>query len=117
LGLRDVVFGSPIAEEQLESAKRRISPAIELLVQRAQRDGYLRKDVVTADFTIMEMMISSLGNANCPISPELWRRYLTIMLDGLVVSRNAPSSLHGTPDEDVLSAAMLSVKGHAPRRS
>jgi AcrR family transcriptional regulator len=114
-GLRDVLVGSSLAEHQLESAKCRIAPAIGVLVENAQADGYLRTDVVGADFPIMEMMISFLGNMTAAVSPDLWRRYLTILLDGLVVSRSAPSELRVVPVDTVLSEALRSAHRHAHR--
>jgi AcrR family transcriptional regulator len=116
-GLRDVVVGSPIAEAQLDQAKCRIAPALEQLVQRAQRDGYMRDDLVAADFPIMKMMISFLGNMTATVAPELWRRYLTIILDGLVVSRTAPSPLDHAPNDDVLDVALSSAPRHGHRHS
>ena len=114
-GLRDVVIGSTYAVDRMEQAKCRITPAIGLLVERAQRDGFLREDVMTADFPIMEMMISFLGNMTATVAPDLWRRYLTIMLDGLVVSRTAPSALEEFPVDNVVSEALHSVHRHARR--
>jgi AcrR family transcriptional regulator len=114
-GLRDVVVGSTYAVDRLEAAKCRITPAIGLLVESAQRDGYLRADVVGADFPIMEMMISFLGNMTATVAPDLWRRYLTIILDGLMVSRSEPSALYEVPVDSVMGEALRSVHRHARR--
>lgn len=114
-GLHDVVVGSTYAEDHLEAAKCRITPAIGLLVECAQRDGYLRADVVGADFPIMEMMISFLGNMTASVAPDLWRRYLTIILDGLMVSRGEPSALYEVPVDSVMGEAMRSAHRHARR--
>jgi hypothetical protein len=116
-GLREVVAGSPYAEARLDQAKCRIAPAVGLLIERAQRDGYLRDDLVTTDFIILEMMISLLGNKTSHVAPDLWRRYLTIILDGLVVSRTAPSALHQLPGDAVMSDALGSVRRHARRHN
>ncbi len=114
-GLREVVAGSSYAESRLDHAKCRIVPALTLLVERAQRDGYLRDDVVPADFAILEMMIGFLGNKTSATSPELWRRYLRIILDGLVIARGAPSELHEVPDDAMLSDVVRSVHRHSRR--
>lgn len=111
-GLRDVLVGSALAEHQLENAKCHIAPAIELLVSRAQADGHLRRDVVAADFPILEMMISVLGTMTSAASPDLWRRYLTILLDGLVVSRAGPSQLTTAPLDNALSQTLRSMHQH-----
>jgi AcrR family transcriptional regulator len=114
-GLREVVAGSSYAEGRLEHAKCRIVPAVALLVERAQRDGYLRDDVDTSDFAILEMMIGFLGNKTSVAAPDLWRRYLRIILDGLVIARGAPSELPNAPDESIVSDVLRSVHRH-PRR-
>jgi len=114
-GLRDMVVSSTYAVDRMQQAKCRITPAIGVLVERAQRDGYLRDDVVTADFPIMELMISFLGNMTASVAPDLWRRYLTIILDGLMVSRDAPSALQEFPVDDVVGEALHSVHRHARR--
>lgn len=114
-GLRDVVVNSTYALDHMEQAKCRITPAIELLVERAQRDGYLRSDVVGADFPVMEMMISFIGNITAAVAPDLWRRYLTIILDGLVVSRPEPSTLYEFPMDSVMTEALHSPHRHTRR--
>jgi AcrR family transcriptional regulator len=114
-GLRDVVVGSTYAAENFESAKGRITPAIASLVRRAQNDGYLRRDVVVADVPILEMMISFLGNMTASAAPDLWRRYLTIILDGLRVSRREPSRLAEIPADVVVNEALRSAHRHARR--
>jgi AcrR family transcriptional regulator len=114
-GLREIVIGAPYARERMESVKCRIAPAITQLIERAQRDGFLRDDVVSADFAILEMMISSLGCMTEEFSPDLWRRYLTIVLDGLVVKREHPTSLEQPLDESVAEEALRLKSRHVLR--
>jgi AcrR family transcriptional regulator len=114
-GLRDVVVGTPYARERMEQVKCRIAPAIAQLVERAQRDGYLRADVVGADFSILEMMISSLSCMTEQLSPDLWRRYLTIVLDGLMVKRDGPSPLEQHLDENTAVEALRVKSRHVLR--
>lgn len=105
-GLRDVIVGTPYAQERIASAKRRIGPAIGALVQRAQRDGRLRPDVNEADIVVLEMMISSLGGPVNALAPNLWRRHLGIILDGLMVSRTAPTKLAVGPMDDAVAVSL-----------
>lgn len=115
-GLRDVLLGAPQTQYLVDEAKCKISPAIHNLVTRAKKDGYLRDDVVDADFPIFEMMISSFGCMTYQFSPDLWRRYLTILLDGLRTRRDAPSKLHQFPTDEL---ATMAIKGlsRRPRRT
>ncbi|MHB1088780.1 MAG: TetR/AcrR family transcriptional regulator [Acidimicrobiales bacterium] len=117
-GLRDVVVGSSYGQVRIAEAKRRIVPSISTLIERAQRDGYLRRDVVDADFPILESMISSIGAMTSASSPELWRRYLTIILDGLATERTGPSRLGAGPPSEAAHEAILRAKRYAaPPRS
>ena len=113
-GLRDVFAGSPYAQERMEAAKQRIGPAFSALVARAQADGYLRGDVTEADILAIEMMISSLGGAKDE-DAALWRRYLALALDALVVRRESTRELPPSPPVDVVLAALHASKGaHRP---
>ncbi len=113
-GLRDVFTGSPYAQERMEAAKQRIGPAFSALIARAQADGYLRSDVNEGDILAIEMMISSLGGAKGG-DAALWRRYLAIALDGLVVRREWTRELPPSPSLEVIIAALHVSKGvHRP---
>jgi len=105
-GLREVIMGAPYAEERMVAAKTRLVPAMMTLVTRAQRDGRLRPDVVEADIPVLEMMISSLSGGANDVAPDLWRRYLRIMLDGLMTKRTEPSALPPVPPEAVMVEAI-----------
>ena len=99
-------MGAPYAEERMLAAKTRLVPAMMTLVERAQCDGFLRPDVVEADIPVLEMMISSLSGGANDVAPDLWRRYLRIMLDGLMTARSTPSALPPSPPEAVVIEAI-----------
>lgn len=109
-GLRDVVVGTSYGQVRIAEAKRRIVPSISALIKRAQHDGYLRRDVVDADFPILESMISSIGTMTSISSPDLWRRYLTIILDGLAAERSGPSLLGAGPPSEAAHDEILRSK-------
>ncbi len=116
-GLREVIMGAPYAEERMMAAKARLVPAMMTLVERAQRDGYLRPDVVESDIPVLEMMISSLSGGANDVAPDLWRRYLRIMLDGLMTERRAPSALPALPAEAVVIDAIRASRCGAASRA
>lgn len=107
-GLREVIMGAPHVKARMTEVKDLLMSAFGDLIVRAQRDGYLRDDVVLADFPLMELMVSYLGNLTANVDADLWRRYLVIILDGLAVSRERPSALGPRPTDDVLDHAMHS---------
>ena len=116
-GLREVIMGAPYAEERMLAAKTRIVPPLMTLVTRAQREGRLRPDVVEADIPVLEMMISSLSGGANVAAPDLWRRYLRIMLDGLRTQRRAPSPLPDPPTEAVIAEAIRASRCRPNSRS
>jgi hypothetical protein len=94
----------------MEAAKCRNAPAVSVLVERAKQDGYLRRDIVQADIPIIEMMISSLGCLTKQVAPDLWRRYLTIVLDGLLVQRGEPTELPHEPTDEIVGEALRTIQ-------
>jgi AcrR family transcriptional regulator len=81
-GLRELVFGSDHATTLAARAHARLAPLAEELVRRAQAGGALRADVVATDLPLVQFIVSSAAEL-APHAPQLWRRYLAIMLDGL----------------------------------
>jgi AcrR family transcriptional regulator len=82
-GLREVVFDGRRGGERLAAARARIAPLIVRLVARAQAAGQLRADAAVTDVPMVQLMLFGLVDATGEASPDLWRRYLAIVLDGL----------------------------------
>jgi AcrR family transcriptional regulator len=57
--------------------------AVQPLLERAQREGSIRDDVRAEDVLLLETAASQAGAALAGVVPELWRRYLDLMFDGL----------------------------------
>jgi AcrR family transcriptional regulator len=113
-GLRDVVLHSGYGRERVAHARACIVPVVTRLVERAQADGYLRPDLVPADVPLLELMVSTVATYTSDLAPELWRRYLAIVIDGLATQRVNRTDLKSAPSREVVEAAM---KGHKSRRS
>jgi AcrR family transcriptional regulator len=86
--LRDLMLSRPRHLEQCEQDKEEvvrdtIEPALFSLIDRAKQEGDLRTDVVATD--VGTLLIAAVGvvDFTAPADPEVWRRYLTVMLDGL----------------------------------
>jgi AcrR family transcriptional regulator len=106
LGLRDVVLHSGYGSERVAMARNSIVPAVTRLVEQAQRDGHLRADFVPADIPIIELMVSSVAACTSSKDPDLWRRYLFIVLDGLAARRSDVRELTPGPSHEVVESAM-----------
>ncbi|MGD0313070.1 MAG: helix-turn-helix domain-containing protein [Acidimicrobiales bacterium] len=105
-GLRDVVLHSGYGLERVAHARGCIVPIVTRLIERAQADGYLRPDLVPADVPIIELMVSTVATYTSGLAPDLWRRYLNIVLDGLATDRVHRTDLSAAPSHDIVEAAM-----------
>jgi len=106
LGLRDVVLHSGYGRERVALARGSIVPVVTRLVERAQQEGHLRQDFVPTDVPIIELMLSSVSAYSSSVAPELWRRYLGIVLDGLAAERSETRALPPGPSTEVIEVAM-----------
>jgi hypothetical protein len=50
-------------------------------VARAQEQGTLRRDVVGIDIPMIQLMVAAITDNTG--TPDLWRRYLRLLIDGL----------------------------------
>ena len=66
--------------------------------QRAQADGSLRPDVAATDMPLLQLMLGSLSECTRDVEPEVWRRYLGIVTDGLRTRRDEPTALPPLPE-------------------
>ena len=102
--LREIAFGNDEEGTALSArARARMVPLTERLVRRAQESGDLRGDVVASDVLLIQFIIGSAAELTTTRSPELWRRYLAMVLDGL-----------RTPDPHPLPQPGLSVDESVP---
>jgi len=92
-GLKDLVFSHGHALDRVARVRERLLPMVERLVERAQAAGALRPDLSGRDMPLISLMLSNVVDFACPTDPELWRRYLVLVLDGLRTSRADPSPL------------------------
>jgi AcrR family transcriptional regulator len=81
-GLKELMLGSSRATDLAQRAQRRIGPAVSELVARAHASGQLRADVGVEDFPLVQMMVGAVMEDARHIDPTLWRRALTLVLDG-----------------------------------
>lgn len=110
LGLRDIILHGGYGRDRVSMARERIIPAVTRLVERAQVDGFLRKDFLPTDIPMIELMVSSVASYTNSVAPDLWRRYLGIVLDGLVVERVEPRELPTGPSHEVIEVALRTHK-------
>jgi AcrR family transcriptional regulator len=80
-GLREVMLGTGRGPQRQALVARRVKPAVDALVARAKEQGTLRPDAEPWDLPMIQLMVAAVTDQTG--HPELWRRYLRLILDGL----------------------------------
>jgi hypothetical protein len=85
----------------------RIAPAMDELLDRAKAQGALRPDAVAVDIPMIQLMVASITDRTG--RPDLWRRYLRLLLDGLQARPGATDlpgiAIEGTEFMDAVDEA------------
>jgi AcrR family transcriptional regulator len=112
LGLRQLMMFATYDRDQVCYARDRMFPVLSRLVDRAQASGQVRDDFRATDVKLIAFMLASVAEYAAAIRPEIWRRYLTLLLDGLRPARDTVTPLPvRAPTPDDLLAAM-GANGH-----
>lgn len=82
-GLREMVYSTAYGGYPVDCARLRLVPPISTLFERARADGYLRTDAHHTDMPILGMLAGTVSEWAGHVEPELWRRYVALLLDGL----------------------------------
>ncbi len=90
-GLAEILRGQGETGGRVEAARDRIAPVAGRLVGRARESGRLRPDFDPADLAILQLMVTAAATATADVAPQAWRRYLVLLLDGMVTTRDQPT--------------------------
>jgi AcrR family transcriptional regulator len=93
-GVCEAVYGSLGAGPELPAVYDRIVEIMRELVVRAQAVGSLRDDVTAEDLVLLQRGVAQTAAPLRAADPELWRRYLDLLWDGLRPAAAGP--LHGS---------------------
>jgi AcrR family transcriptional regulator len=109
LALKDLIAGGPESLGRIKTIRSRLFPLGEQLIRRAQDAGQLRGDLEPSDIPMLQVMLGGLIDGSRDVDPELWRRFLPIMLQGLRADPAPPAPLAHPPlaldDVDTVMAA------------
>ena len=84
-GLFEVLVCRPGGHEAVRGL---MLPIVTSVFERAQADGHLRADLEPTDFPMLLRMFAGIAEATRDVRPDLWRRYLDLVLDGLRADRS-----------------------------
>lgn len=94
-GMRQVLMFATYGRDRVSEARSRMLPAVTQLVQRAQQQGTLRADMSPTDVPVIEFMLGTAAEYAQYSRPEIWRRYLALIVDGL---RAEPAGITPLPE-------------------
>ena len=95
-GLNQIMNDSALGSARVGDARDRIAPLIQALVDRAKEQGAVRPDLEQTDLIFTQVALSAIMDASRAIEPDLYRRYLTIFLDGIRADRTSFTPLPAT---------------------
>jgi AcrR family transcriptional regulator len=114
LGLRQLMMFATYGGDKIWYARQRNAPLVTRLVERAQAAGQLRSDLRPTDIPFLLFVLTEAAQLARDVSPEIWRRYLTLVMDGLRPEREGVSPLPVPamrPDE-----LEMTMRQNAPRQ-
>ena len=100
-GLRELSAGDPHGQELARYARERVAPVVTALVGRGHAAGVLRPGVAEQDLALVPIMVGAVIQASRGTDPELWRRCLSIVLEGLRDGQPAPLPASAPSDEQI----------------
>jgi len=106
-GLKELMHSAGLGAKRVAHARAEIAPLVVALVARAQESGQLRADAAGPDIPLITLMIGALMEPTKDVAPEVWRRMLTIVVDGLRARPGVASEMPVPPLEiDQVPAVM-----------
>jgi hypothetical protein len=82
-----------LGDERVHEVWDRIAPIITELVEKAIKQGAVRPDLDQTDLIFIQLALSPISDSARELAPDLYRRYLTIFLDGIRTDRGAFTAL------------------------
>jgi AcrR family transcriptional regulator len=92
-GLSEVLYNPSMGHERLDESRDRLAPMIDAMAKRAKQVGRLRPDSEGTDIVFVQVALTGLMNRTRTLAPDLYRRYLTIVLDGMRADQGPLSKL------------------------
>jgi AcrR family transcriptional regulator len=82
-GLKELVGSGTYGGESVVRARDRLRELVTELFDRAKAAGVVREEAVAFDAPLIFMMLGAVMDRTRDVAPDVWRRYLGLILDGL----------------------------------
>lgn len=103
-----------LADERMQALRGELLEGIEQVLARGRDAGVIRSDLVAEDIPVLTSAIGATMQRYSHAGPDLWRRYLGVVLDGLRAGGSPAPLQPGPPDQAVLDG-MCSAPADLPR--
>ncbi len=104
-GLKDVLAGSERGRLRAQGMRARMRPLLRRMVERAHQQGSLRDDFTAQDMPLVFWTSSRVIEATAAVEGEVWRRYLSLLLDGLRATAATPLPVPPLTPEQLVRVA------------
>lgn len=101
-------------DPNVQREKLALDEALDGLVAAAQRRGEVRDDVTGVDIAMLMMAATNTCAPTMELFPQLWRRYLALMIDGLRPGTTTPLPVAAVAGTEVCAALAVRT-AEAPR--
>jgi AcrR family transcriptional regulator len=109
--VKELLFNTPGGAERVAKMRAKMFPLATVLVARAQESGQLRPDAAAQDVPLVQLMIGTIIDLSRDFEPDLWRRVLSIVLQGLRAEPGSPEPLEpAAPTPDRMQAMLTAWK-------
>jgi AcrR family transcriptional regulator len=115
-GLKEIVLGGARGAERAVAARSLIAPLVAQVLQRAKDAGAVRSDIELTDLPLIQLAIGTIAESSRDIAPEVWRRMMTVVLDGLR-AECAATELASPALEQEQADAVMACYGASRRRT
>jgi AcrR family transcriptional regulator len=112
VGLRQMLMFATYGQDRVAYARQRNAPLVQELVERAQAAGQVRADLMLTDIPFLVFVLTEAAQIARPTRPDLWRRYLALILDGMRPAREdlTPLPVPALPPDELEKT----MRQHAP---
>lgn len=95
--------------DHFDHLRQRIEPPLTALIERAKAEGSLRADFRATDVPPITLMLSRLAHTDRVLGPQLARRYLEFLLNGIAPAEDQVP-VEPAVDDDTLGAWFAALR-------
>ena len=114
--LKEILLGGARGPERAVAARALIVPLVAQILQRAKNAGVVRRDIELTDLPLIQLAIGTVAEASRDVAPDVWRRTMTLVLDGLRAG-SARSDLVSPALDEEHADEVLACYGASRRRA